>query len=218
MNRKAIDAVIFDMDGLMLDTERIAQQMWQKTGQEYGFEIREEIYMEAIGRTAADTGAIFRREFGGDFPFDAMYKRKQELLHQAIKEDPIPTKAGLFELLDFLEGQQLPKAVATSTPRKTALVKLTKTNLINRFPVIVCGDEVENGKPAPDIFLKAAAGLGIAPGKCLVLEDSESGIKAAHAGGMIPINVPDMKQPSDEVQEIAFSIVRSLADIPALLT
>lgn len=218
MTQPTIKAVIFDMDGLMLDTERIAQQMWQQTGRENGFEIDDEVYLGAIGRTANDTSMIFRQKFGEDFPFESMYARKQALLHEAITNDAIPVKAGLYELLDLLEERGIPKAVATSTPRKTAVVKLTKTALIDRFPIIVCGDEVANGKPAPDIFLKAATGLGIAPANCLVLEDSESGIKAAHAGGMIPVNVPDMKQPSTEVRQIAYRVINSLRDVPLLLS
>lgn len=217
MTQPTIKAVIFDMDGLMLDTERIAQQMWQQTGRENGFEIDDELYLGAIGRTAKDTSMIFREKFGEDFPFESMYERKQALLHEAITNDAIPVKTGLYELLDLLEERKIPKAVATSTARKTAVVKLSKTALIDRFPVIVCGDEVENGKPAPDIFLKAAAGLGIVPAHCLVLEDSESGIKAAHAGGMIPVNVPDMKQPSDEVRQIAYRVIDSLYDVRSLL-
>ncbi|MEM7134059.1 MAG: HAD family phosphatase [Chloroflexota bacterium] len=212
-----IHAVIFDMDGLMLDTERIAQEAWQQAGQEWGFELPDEIYLQAVGRTAKDTGMIFRSAFGPDFPFDAMYDRKQALLHQAIEEGNVPTKPGLFELLDFLEERQMPKAVATSTARPVALTKLTKTKLLGHFPVIVCGNEVAIGKPAPDIFLVAAEQLGANPATTLVLEDSVAGIKAAHAAGMIPVNIPDLKEPSDEVRALAYRILSNLHEVKNLL-
>ena len=212
-----VNAVIFDMDGLMLDTERIAQEAWQQAGAEWGYDIPDEVYLQAIGRTAADTADIMIAAYGSDFPFDAMYARKQALLHKVIEQGNVPTKPGLFELLDWLDACGLPKAVATSTARAVAEIKLSTTELQERFPVVVCGDEVEHGKPAPDIFLKAAAGLGIDPSRCLVLEDSESGTRAAHAAGMIPIIVPDLKQPSDEVRGLAYQVVDDLHEVRALI-
>lgn len=213
-----IRAVIFDMDGLMLDSERIAQEAWQQAGREWGYDIPAEVYLHAVGRTAADTATIMRSAYGDDFPFDEMYARKQALLYQFIERGQISVKPGLFELLDLIEAQQKVKAVATSTDRKVALLKLTTSNLIDRFPVIVCGDEVERGKPAPDIYLQAAAKIDVMPGHCLVLEDSESGTKAAHAAGMIPVIVPDLKQPAAEIASLAHAVVDSLVDVTSMLS
>lgn len=213
-----IEAVIFDMDGLMLDTERIAQEMWQQAGREWGFDIPSSVYLEAVGRTAADTGIIFRKEFGQNFPFEAMYRRKQELLHAAIADGCIPVKVGVFELLDLLERRQIPKAVATSTARSLACLKLRSAGLMDRFSVIVCGDEVTHGKPAPDIFLAAAEKLGVAPSVTLVLEDSEAGTKAAFRAGMIPLIVPDLKAPSEEVKRLAYRVVDSLDEVSAIFS
>lgn len=217
MTNLAIEAVIFDMDGLMIDTERIAQKAWQQVGDEWGYTFSDDVYMQAIGRTKEDTGILFKEAYGESFPFAEMYAQKQALLHEAVLHGEIPIKAGLVELLDWLEAAQMPKAVATSTARPTATIKLRKTGLIDRFPVTVCGDEIVNGKPAPDIYLKAAAGLGIDPSKCLVLEDSEAGTLAAYTAGMTPIIVPDMKQPSAEARTIAYAVVESLHDVVTLL-
>jgi len=217
LNRPLIQAVIFDMDGLMLDTERIAQIAWQRAGTELGYTLPDEIYLQAVGRTAPATEAIFRGHMGQEAPFDAIYQRKQHYYHAAIEEGQVPLKAGLLDLLDLLDELPLPKAVATSTARPLAEQKLRATGLRERFPFIVCGNEVPNGKPAPDIFLAAAAKLQVTPAHCLVLEDSPAGIRAAHAAGMLAVHIPDLIPTSDEIAEIAYAIVADLHAIPTLL-
>lgn len=213
-----ITAVIFDMDGLMLDTERMAQLAWQQAGAEFGFTLPDELYLQAVGRTATVTELLFREGFGPDFPFEAIYARKQHYLYSAIDQEGIPTKSGLFELLDLIDQAGLAKAVATSTARVLATRKLTAAGLLHRFTTIVCGDEVPNGKPAPDIFLAAAEKLGVAPAQCVVLEDSSAGIKAAHAAGMRAIMVPDLIQPSADIMPLTYRIVESLHHVVDLLT
>ena len=211
-----IRAVIFDMDGLMLDTERMAQLAWQRAGAEFGFTLPDELYLQAVGRTAVATEILFRQGLGSEFPFADIYARKQHYLYTAIENEGIPTKAGLLELLELLERQGLPKAVATSTARALALRKLAAAGLLHRFSIIVCGDEVPNGKPAPDIFLAAAQKLGVAPANCLVLEDSLAGIRAAHAAGMRAIMIPDLIQPPVDQQERTCQVMLSLHEVIAL--
>jgi len=211
-----LTAIIFDMDGLMLDSERIAQQAWQQAGAAQGYEIPTEVYLQAVGRTKQDTEATFKQALGQDFPFETLYDHKQQLVDQIIAQG-IPTKPGLFELLDLIDQWGLQKAVATSTARPIATKKLSSSGLLGRFETIVCGDEIPNGKPAPDIFLTAAGLLNVPPAQCMVLEDSEAGIQAAHAAGMKPVMVPDLKQPSAEVAALAYSVSSSLLAIPAIL-
>lgn len=212
-----IDAIIFDMDGLMLDTERLAQRAWQQAGTDLGYDLPDEIYRQAIGRTAQATEEIFRGHFGVDSPFEKIYQRKQQYYHEAIEQGQIALKPGLLDLLDDIDQSPLRKAVATSTARPLALQKLRVTQLLPRFPQIVCGNEVANGKPAPDIFLAAAAKLDCAAGRCLVLEDSPAGIRAAHAAGMIPVHVPDLVAPAQEIHQLSYRVVDSLYDVRALL-
>ena len=212
-----ITAVIFDMDGLMIDTERMAQRAWQQAGAEFGFTLPDELYLQAVGRTAKATADLFRAGMGPEFPFEAVYERKQHYLYTAIEQTGIPTKAGLLELIARLDQQGLAKAVATSTARVLATKKLTAAGLLPHFETIVCGDEVAHGKPAPDIFLAAAAKLTIAPAHCLVLEDSSAGIKAAHAAGMRAIWVPDLIQPTPDLTPLAFRVVADLYQVSALL-
>ncbi|MCE7990122.1 MAG: HAD family phosphatase [Caldilinea sp. CFX5] len=212
-----ISALLFDMDGLMIDTERMAQRAWQRAGAEFGFTLPDALYLQAVGRTAKATETLFRAGLGADFPFDAVYARKQHYLYTAIEEEGIPTKPGLLELLDLVDRQGIPKAVATSTARVLAVKKLTAAKLLHHFDTMVCGDEVAHGKPAPDIFLAAATKLGVAPAHCLVLEDSSAGIQAAHAAGMRAIWVPDLIAPSPEITPLAACVLRDLYQVGALL-
>lgn len=213
-----ITAVIFDMDGLMIDTERMAQRAWQRAGAEFGFTLPDELYLQAVGRTAKSTAELFRAGMGATFPFEDVYERKQHYLYTAIEEEGIPTKAGLVELIALLDRLALAKAVATSTARVLAIKKLTAAGLLHHFDTLVCGDEVPHGKPAPDIFLAAAAKLGVAPDQCVVLEDSSAGIKAAQAAGMRAIWVPDLIQPTPELTPLAFRVLADLHQVVALLT
>lgn len=211
-------AILFDMDGLMIDTERMAQRAWQRAGAEFGFTLPDALYLQAVGRTAKATEGLFRAGLGVDFPFEAVYARKQHYLYTAIEEEGIPTKPGLLELLDLVDQQGIAKAVATSTARVLALKKLTAAKLLHRFDTMVCGDEVPNGKPAPDIFLAAAAKLGVAPMNCIVLEDSSAGVQAAHAAGMRAIWVPDLIQPSPEIMALAYCVLRDLHQVMDLIS
>jgi HAD superfamily hydrolase (TIGR01509 family) len=205
-----IRGVIFDMDGLMFDTERLAVEGWQKAGREFGFDISDALVIQTAGRSSADTRAVLEEGLGTAIPYKEM--RKIRLAHAAdvVREKGVPLKRGLSELLAFLEGRSIPRAVATSTERSRTEELLRMSRLQHRFQFLVCGDEIPRGKPAPDIFLAAARGLGVAPRFCAVLEDSESGLRAAGAAGMMPLLVPDLGEPSAAMRELAQGIFSSL--------
>lgn len=207
------EAVIFDMDGLMLDTERIARVAWQHALAEWGYELSFDSYTHFVGRTEHDTEVLLRQFFGNAAPVHELRQRKTQLFEAAIAENGIPIKPGVMSLLDHLEQQETPKAVASSSYRNHILTRLQTTQLLGRFEVLVGGDEVEHGKPAPDIFLEAVRRLQAPPRQCLVLEDSEAGIQAAHAAGAIPIMVPDIKAPSKAVAALAYRVLPSLDDV-----
>lgn len=212
-----LSAVIFDMDGLMLDTERVARKAWDLAMAERGYIIPEETHLQVLGRNTQGTRAVFCQALGDDLPFDDLYQRKQYFVNEIIEKNGIALMPGLLELLDMLAQKAVPKAVGSSTARKMVLKKLAIAGLAERFSVIVCGDDVQHGKPAPDIFLAAAHQLNVDPAGCIVLEDSESGIQAAHAAGMIPVMIPDLKQPAEEIRKIAYRIFPSLHQVNEFL-
>ena len=205
-------AIIFDMDGLMIDTERMALKAWQLAGADFGFPISDDIFITMVGRNRHDSDCILVEIFGSDFPIDAVRKRRRTYVDGWIDEGKLAVKSGLLELLGFLDEISMPKAVATSTGYERAIHKLALTNLLDHFPIVIAGDQIEKGKPAPDIFLAAAARLDILPERCLVLEDSDAGIQAAHNAGMTPVMIPDMKPPSKKSLAFAHKIFGELGE------
>lgn len=212
-----IGAVIFDMDGLMLDTERLARSAWDRAMADWGHTIPDEVYYRLIGRSIADTGEILRQALAADLPFEEIALRKRQYVDQEIARHGIPVKPGLLELLGWVDQAGLKKATATSTFREVALQKLRLARLQDRFDAIVCGDDVRRGKPAPDIFLATAHKLATPANQCVVLEDSEPGIEAAQAAGMIPLMVPDIKPPSKEAAALAYRVFPSLLEVKTFL-
>jgi len=205
-------AIIFDMDGLMIDTERLALKAWQLAGADFGFPISDDIFITMVGRNRRDSDCILVEIFGSDFPIDAVRKRRRTYVDGWIDEGKLALKSGLLELLCFLDEISMPKAVATSTGYERAIHKLSLTNLLDHFPIVIAGDQIEKGKPAPDIFLAAAARLDILPERCLVLEDSDPGIQAAYNAGMTPVMIPDMKPPSEKSLAFAHKIFEGLEE------
>ena len=205
-------AVIFDMDGLMIDTERLALKAWQLAGADFGFPISDDIFITMIGRNRWDSDRTLVEIFGSDFPVDAVRKKYRTYLDGWIDEGKLAVKSGLLDLLGFLDRISMPKAVATSTEYERAIHKLSLTNLLDHFPVVIGGDQVQKGKPAPDIFLATAVQLGMLPEHCLVLEDSDAGIQAAYEAGMTPVMIPDMKPPSEKSLAFAYRIFWGLGE------
>jgi HAD superfamily hydrolase (TIGR01509 family) len=212
-----IDAVLFDMDGLMLDTEPIAARAWKKTFSELGYTLSDALNRSMIGRNVPDSNAIVLEAMGADFPITECRERANALYVKLLDTEGIPLKDGLPELLGFLRKRSIATAVATSTPRAFALHKLTLTNLLASFRIIVAGDDVVRGKPSPDLFLTAARLAGTTPDRCVVLEDSPAGIRAGHAAGMLPVMVPDLIEPDEEMKRMAFAIVPTLHEVPAVI-
>lgn len=211
----APQAVIFDMDGLMLDSETVCRAVWQRAIAEQGFALSDAMYLDFVGRRTADCEGMMEARFGPGFARPTFQARAADLWHAHVRAHGLAHKPGLHELLATLERLGIPKAVATSTVRAEALVSLGA--LFGRFAALAAGDEVRNGKPAPDIFLLAAERVGADPARCLALEDSEAGTIAATAAGMAAIIVPDLKQPSPAVAARALAVLPSLHEVTALL-
>ncbi len=210
-------AVLFDMDGLMIDLERMAIGAWRQALAERGYILDDGTSHRLLGLTAQDTAKILEGIFGLGWPYQDVFTRRQAIYKADMETNGIPLKPGLMELFDFLEAYHIPKAVASSTPCAFATYKLARAGIDTRFEVVVCGDMVALGKPAPDLFLEAARRIGIPPEHCVVLEDAEVGIIAAHAAGMVPLMIPDLKQPAPEVRALAYRVLPGLDDVIPLL-
>lgn len=206
-------AVVFDMDGLMLDTERLALRCWSIAIERLGLEFDAALMPAMIGRNSRDSRALVLSRHGDDYPIDRLMQASQETYDAIVQRDGVAVKPGLVALLDWLEAKRIPRVVATSTRRARAEAKLAQAGLLARFAALVGGDEVERGKPAPDIFLAAAARVGVAPAECIVLEDSEPGVRGALSAGMTPIMVPDVLAPSAELLAREPLVLPSLAAV-----
>jgi HAD superfamily hydrolase (TIGR01509 family) len=204
-------AVIFDMDGLLLDSEPLYRVTWKAAGSSLGFPIDDVLYERFVGRGNVEAEKILREHFGEIFPLDEFHKRWRSDWDERLAAAPLARKPGAMELLDFLDARGIPKALATSSPRDLAVRCLGE--LAARFTAIAFGDEVSHSKPAPELFLLASQRLGIAPADCLVLEDSEAGVRAARAAGMDVIMVPDLVPPSPEVASMATRVCKTLREV-----
>jgi HAD superfamily hydrolase (TIGR01509 family) len=208
-----IEAVIFDMDGLMLDTEPVYRAAWQQTSAECGYVLSDVLYLRLIGQCRHDAEEVLLQEFGLQFPLDNFRAACQKREAAALAANPLRKKHGLDELIEFLDSRHVPKAVATSTDRQIALQMLATSGLLARFDVITTADEVAYGKPSPDIFHLAGQRLGVGNSVCLVLEDAEPGVIAAHRAGMNVYIVPDQTKLPPTVQRLANATFDSLADV-----
>ncbi len=192
-------AVIFDMDGTLFDTENLTIPMWEIAGKTYGYDITREIVLKMIGISAAKSRLILLEKFGEDFPFEKISDYFRELYKEEREKNGIPKKAGVDFLLERLTAAKIPYGLATSSRRKTALYNLEKAGILDKFASITGGDEVKNGKPAPDIFLLAAEKLNTHPSACVGFEDSTAGLEALSAAGIKSVFVKDVIDPPPEV-------------------
>jgi HAD superfamily hydrolase (TIGR01509 family) len=206
-------AIIFDMDGLMIDTETMAFDAWQTAARLENVEISRALCIDMIGLNQRDSEQLLADRLGPAFPLERVRDRFLSELDGRLESGRIDVKPGLHELLDYLDANRIPKAVATSSGSQEAGKKLLAIGVLHRFSVLATSDRVARGKPAPDLFLLAASELGIPPSHCTVLEDSEAGIRAAHAAGMRPVMVPDIKPASAAITGIAAKIFPTLREV-----
>ena len=207
---KQVKAVIFDMDGVIFDSERLVIECWQVIAAKHNVPDIVEICMRVQGNNREETGKRFREKYGNDFPYEEYKKEVSALFRQLYGGGRLPLKPGVVEILKDLKDNRVPLALASSTRTDIVKLELEEAHLLPYFDVVLGGDMVPRSKPEPDIFLVAAAGLRVEPVNCYVLEDSFNGIRAAYRAGMHPIMVPDMQQPTKEIRELAEVIVDNL--------
>lgn len=213
-----IQLMIFDMDGLILDTERLYLEYGLEIFNDLGYEITEEVFLGTVGLNEESTDAYYSEFFGENFNYKSISEKIDERLLETSKNKMIKIKKGFFELIDHLEKNNIKRAVATSTDRKKAEYMLKNAGLFEKFDFLICGDEVTNGKPDPEIFLKAAEKAKIEPKNTMVLEDSYNGLRAAKSAGMIPVMIPDLLEINSEIEKIIYKSVHNLENVVKILT
>jgi beta-phosphoglucomutase-like phosphatase (HAD superfamily) len=209
-------AVVFDMDGLLCDTEVVYRDAMFATAAEHGHDMPLSLFKSMIGLPGPMSDRQVLDHFGEDFPITAFNARVSELVGVAC-DVGIELKAGVLELLDTLDALALPRAIATSSSPRAVEAHLGKSGIIPRFHAVVARGDYVNGKPHPDPFLKAAERLGVDPAFCLALEDSHNGVRAASSAGMMTIMVPDLLEPTDEMHALCVRIAADLHEVRGLL-
>lgn len=208
-------AAIFDMDGLLLDTERVCMRVFQEACAACELPFYQEVYLSVIGCNAKTINGILSQAYGDDLP--RLHHEWRQQYNAVVMHEAIPHKEGVLALLDWLKARSIPLAVATSTQKEVAQVKLQLAGLDTYFDIVTTGCEVAQGKPHPEIYLLAAQRLGVKPEHCLAFEDSNNGIKAAVAAQMRAFQIPDLVKPSAEVIALGHPICRSLNEVIELL-
>jgi len=206
-------AVVFDMDGVIFDSERLVLECWKEIADRRGMENIEQAMRECLGVNAVQTKENILRRYGEDFPYDEFRKEASVLFHERYDNGRLPMKKGVVELLRYLRDRGIKIALASSTGEKTVRQELSDAGILDFFEKVVCGDMVEKSKPAPDIYLKACEELGVKPEESYAIEDSYNGIRSAHAAGLSAIMVPDMSDPTPEMERLAVKILPDLQEV-----
>lgn len=207
-------AVVFDMDGTLLDTELVFKSIVFEVATGLGFTMTDHVHLAMVGSSHEATNAMLVEAYGVAFPYTLFEEKCRESMHERMAES-VPVKPGVLEILTELRARRIPMAVATSSRAQHALTHLGRAGLLDMFETIVTRNDVVNPKPHPEPYLTAASRLGIAPEECLALEDSHSGVRAAHAAGMQTVMVPDLVHPSAEITALCAAVMESLHHVHA---
>lgn len=207
---KNFTAVVFDMDGVLFDTESICLKAWKAVGEEYHIEDIEQTAIGCIGLNITDTKAFFQQKYGADIDF-ALYKEEcSRHIRESIERDGLPLKPGVREILSYLKENGWRIALASSSSESSVQGHINRAGINEFFEVVVGGDMVEHSKPRPDIYLLACSRLGVLPEEAIAIEDSPNGLRSAHAAGMHPIMVPDLIPPTPEIEKLLYARCDSL--------
>ncbi len=216
-NTPRIRGVLFDMDGLVLDTEKLYTRFWIEACQFYGFPMTRDQALKMRAANSRLSQEHLHSFFGPTADYKQCRDKRIELMDAYIEEHGVEPKPGIYELLDHLDAKGIPAAITSSSPVDRIEKHLRSLNLLHRFQKICSGYEVPNGKPAPDIYIFGAESLGLRPEECLALEDAPTGILAAYRAGCVTVMVPDLDQPDEDTKKLLHGSADSLLDVIALV-
>lgn len=212
-----IKGVIFDMDGLMIDSEKLLHRYWIQAANEFGYPMTMEQVLGIRSLAPKYAATKLKSELGEEFDYYKVRKRRRALMEEHVEHYGIEKKKGLDELLDYLKERKYPLAVATATDLERTHKYLTIIGKMDYFEKIICGPMVKNGKPEPDIYLAAAESLNLPPKECMALEDSPNGILAAYRAGCVPVMVPDLSMPDKDTKKLLYAQVKELSEVCKIL-
>ncbi len=203
-------AVVFDMDGVIFDSERLVVECWQVIADKHNMKDVEMACRECFGCNQIVAKERFLKRYGKDFPYESYKKEMSDLFHSRYDNGRLPMKQGVLETFAYLKEQNKKIALATSTRKVVVESELRAAGIFNFFDAIVCGDMVKESKPKPDIYIRACQELKVEPREAYAVEDSYNGIRSAYFAGLMPIMIPDMVEPDEEMEKLSFSIISDL--------
>ena len=212
-----IEAIVFDMDGLLFDSERIVQRSWEEAGNQLGLEHMGETIYHTLGMNLAGRNHYFRNTIAKDFPCEEFAKQARIWFYKIVNEEGLPMKNGARKLLEYGKVNGYRMAIATSSRKEYALKNLKAAKIYDFFDAGVFGDMVQHAKPDPEIYLKACDRIGAYPANCIALEDAPAGIRAAYAAGMKPIMIPDLVAPTPEIEALLYGTCDTLLGVIGIL-
>lgn len=208
-----LKAIIFDMDGILFDTEIMSSKAWFQIAKERGLGDITQLTNDCIGRNRTDISLQFKKKFGEDFDAEEFLTTGRKIMQDWIDKDGLPLMTGTKEILEYLKKNDYTVGVASSSSRKTIMSHMEKSGLGDYFQAIIGGDMVTLSKPKPDIYLKACEAIGMEPEQVIAVEDSPNGIRAAYAAGMKPVMIPDLIKPDEEILSLLYRKYDSLLEL-----
>jgi len=214
---RPIRGILFDMDGLVLDSEVLYTRFWREAADALGYPmtVEQSLGMRSLGKKLEQP--YLESLSGPGIDYTTLRNKRIQLMNAWVAIHGIPPKPGIYELLDYMEANNIAAAITSSSPMDSIEKHLSAVGLLHRFQKLCSGHNIPNGKPAPDIYLLGAAELGLEPSECLALEDSPTGILSAYRAGCLPVMIPDLDQPGDDTKQLLFAKADSLADIISIL-
>lgn len=207
-----IKNIVFDMDGVLIDTESIYMKCWKVLAERMNLPHVEEVARQCIGVTVNETEALFQKTYGQTHPCESYVQAANDIFYEKEANEGIPVKPGVYSLFEYLKKNHFRIALASSTKEEAVRRQMNALGLIHYFDALVCGDMVKRSKPNPDIYLKACELLSVRPQDCFAVEDSFHGIRAAHDAGMKAVMIPDLLQPTEEILKLTYCKFDSLMD------